>query len=221
VIVTQEGTDGDALTGVRQGFEEAGAEIVASLSIGGRMALESASDREALATAIGLDPGLDAEALSAEAAALLADRLTDGANGTDTLEVLLDNDFLVVQGAQLEETGLRTLGGPDQVVVAVAGGPTPSRLDPEAFLVPLVEDLVAGGILVAAAEPAEGEEQEPPFVTALRGNGEVAARLATQDNVDQVPGQIGLVLAVADLLQGTAGHYGVKDGATRLIPELG
>ncbi|MDQ4005293.1 MAG: copper transporter [Actinomycetota bacterium] len=220
VIVTQEGTDGATLTGVRRSLEEAGAEVVALLAVSGRMALEGEADREALGTAVGLDPALDAETLSAEAAALLADRLTNGPNGTDTLELLLDGDFLVVQGARLEETGLRTLGGPDQVVVAVAGGPAPSRLQPAAFLVPLVEDLVARGLMVAAAEPARGEEQEPPFVTVLRGDGEVAARLATQDNVDQVPGQIGLALAVEDLLQGTPGHYGIKDGATRPIPEF-
>jgi hypothetical protein len=72
---------------------------------------------------------------------------------------------------------------------------------------------------VAAGEPANGPEQEQPFVARLR-DGDVATRIATQDNVDQIPGQIGLVLALEDLIQGVPGHYGVKDGASRVIPEL-
>jgi hypothetical protein len=43
----------------------------------------------------------------------------------------------------------------------------------------------------------------------------------TQDNVDQLPGEISLVLAVEDLLdEGEPGHYGVKSGATGLMPPL-
>jgi hypothetical protein len=35
-----------------------------------------------------------------------------------------------------------------------------------------------------------------------------------------MPGQIGMVVAIEDLVDGVAGHYGVKDGATRSFPEL-
>jgi Copper transport outer membrane protein, MctB len=57
-------------------------------------------------------------------------------------------------------------------------------------------------------------------VAALRGDAEVASLIATQDNVDQLPGQVGLVLALEDLLQGDPGHYGVKDGASAALPDL-
>lgn len=220
VLVTQDGTSEESLGGVRRALEEAGAELVALLSIGPRTALETDADRESLAAIVGMDADEEPEALAAAAATMLAARLADGPNGTDTLERLLDADFLVIQGPRLTETGLRALGGPDETVVTVAGGPAPSEVEPESFLVPLVANLATGGTLVVAAEPAEGGEQEPPFVTALRGDGEVSSLIATQDNVDQLAGQIGLVLALEDLLQGEPGHYGVKDGASAALPEL-
>jgi Copper transport outer membrane protein, MctB len=100
--------------------------------------------------------------------------------------------------------------------VVVIGGwrerPTPP---PEAFLVPLVEGLVADG---APATAAESVQTRTSFVTLLRDDPAVNGDIATQDNVDELPGQVGLVLAVEDVLAGTPGHYGVKDGANGGIP---
>jgi hypothetical protein len=220
VIVTQEGMDAGALAGVRRALEEAGAELVAMLSVTARMALPTDADREALAGAVGIDPALEDDLIVDEAAQELASRLAEGPGGAEILEALLDDGFLVVQGPRLEETGLRTLGGPGQLVVALAGGPAPSELLPERFLVPMIDVLVSRGVPVAAGEPVAGQDQEPPFVTLLRGDAGVAGSIATQDNVDLLPGQIGLALAVEDLFLGTPGHYGVKDGATRPFPEL-
>lgn len=219
VLIKQEGTDEVSIAGVRRFLEEAGAEVVGPLSVSGRMVLESTTDREELAAIVGLDPSQEPDALSAEAAALLAQRLAFAPDGDQTLERLLDAGFLVSEGSGLGPEVLRTLGGPEQAVVVLAGGPAITRLQPEGFLVPLVDALSDDGVPVAAGEPARGAEQEQPFVTLLR-DGDVAARIATQDNVDQMPGQIGLVLALEDLIEGVPGHYGVKDGASRVIPEL-
>lgn len=220
VLVTQDGTSEESLAGVRRTLETAGAELVALLAVRPKASLVTDADRESLASIVGMDSAEEPEVLAEAAAGLLADRLAEGPNGTDTLERLLDGDFLVVQGPELTETGLRSLGGPEEAVVTVAGGPAPSTLRPDRFLVPLVADLAAAGVPVLAAEPATGGEQEPPFVTALRGDGEVSSVIATQDNVDHLIGQISLVLALEDLLQGDPGHYGVKDGASAALPEL-
>jgi hypothetical protein len=220
VLITQEGTSEESLAGVRKALEAAGAQVVALLSAGPRMALATDADREALAAIVGTDGTAEPAAVAAEAARLIAERLAEGPNGTDTLERLLDGDFLVIQGPRLTESGLRTLGGANESIITVAGGPAQADLEPEGFLVPLVADLAVTGMPVVAAEPAEGGEQEPPFVSALRGDPEVATLIATQDNVDHPAGQIGLVLALEDLLQGDPGHYGVKDGASAALPEL-
>jgi hypothetical protein len=220
ILVTQDGTSEESLAGVRGALEASGATVAALLSIGPRMALATDAERESLSAIVGAETGEDPAALAAAAAQLLAERLADGPNGTDTLEQLLDEDFLVVQGPRLTETGLRGLGGPDEIFVAVAGGPAQSDLTPASFMVPLVADLVAAGMPVAAAEPARGEEQEPPFVTILRTEANVGPLIATQDNVDHPAGQIGIVLALEDLLQGSPGHYGIKDGTSRALPEI-
>lgn len=219
VMIKQEGTDEASIAGVRRFLEEAGAEVIGPISVSGRMVLESAAEREELAAIVGLDASEEPDSLSAQAAALLAQRLAFAPDGDQSLERLLDAGFLISEGSGLGPEELRALGGPDQTVVVLAGGPPSTRLQPERFLVPLVDALSGDGVPVAAGEPTNGEEQEPPFVTLLR-DGDVATRIATQDNVDQVPGQISLVLALEDLIRGVPGHYGVKDGASRVIPEL-
>jgi hypothetical protein len=220
ILVTQDGTSEESLSGVRGALEASGATVAALLSVGPRMALATDAERESLAAIVGGATDADPATLTAQAAQLLAERLSAGPNGSDTLERLLDEDFLIVQGPRLTETGLRGLGGRDEVFVAVAGGPAQSELTPASFLVPLVVDLVAAGMPVAAAEPVRGEEQEPPFVTILRAEADVGPLIATQDNVDHPAGQMGIVLALEDLLQGDPGHYGVKDGTSRAFPEI-
>jgi hypothetical protein len=224
VVLTQDGTDDASIDGVLRalrmaiGDEEQG--IVGPFSVTTRMALGSEADRTELAAILGSDPAVDAETLQAEAADQLAQRLALGAEGDDTLEELLAARFLVDEGPEISEAALTTVGGSGQAVVVLAGGPADSSLRPESFLVPLVADLAADGSTVVAGEPVNGQEEEPPFVTALRTDGEVSTRIATQDNVDQLPGQVGLVLALEDLLRGIPGHYGVKDGADGPIPEV-
>jgi hypothetical protein len=220
IVVTQEGTDDESIAGVERALEEGGARVLALLSVSERMALSSDADRVELAAIVGDEVSAEPAVLRARAAQMLADRLSGGATGVDELAELLRARFVLNQGPGLGDAALRDLGLPGQVVVVVAGGPEPSQIEPASFLVPLVSGLARRGAPVAAAEPAIGEEQEPPFVTVIRTDGEVSSRVATQDNVDQLPGQVSLVVALEDLLQGIAGHYGVKDGATAVFPEI-
>ena len=223
IVVTQDGTDDDSIAEVERVLEEAGAEVLALLSVSERMALTTEADRDDLARIVGTDGSTDPALIRARAAQLLAERLAAGPAGVDELdelEELLRARFVLNQGPGLGDAALRDLGLPGQAVVVVAGGPAPSRVEPASFLVPLVSGLARRGTPVVAGEPALVEDGEPPFVTMLRSDGEVSSRIATQDNVDQLPGQIALVVALEDLLQGVPGHYGVKDGASGLLPEF-
>jgi hypothetical protein len=223
VVVAQDGTDDGSIDGLLVSLRSAAAapeDVVGPIFLTGRLALRSETERAELAAILGVPVTEDAEVLRDQAAALLADRLAFGASGDEVLEEMLGAGFLVDEGRHLEEADLRALGGPGQVVVTVAGGPAGSSLNPEAFLVPLVEELARDQAVVAAGEPVNGEEEEPPFVSVIRSDGDLASQVATQDNLDQMPGQIGMVVAIEHLLDGVAGHYGVKDGATRPFPEL-
>jgi hypothetical protein len=224
VVVTQEGTDDASIDGVlaalRLGLGDEDGALVGPFSVSGRMALRSEADRTELATILGADPTSEAEVLQAQAADRVAQRLAFGAPGDDVLEGLIGAGFLVDEGPQLSEAELQGLGGEGELVLTLAGGTAGTGLDPERFMVPLVSDLASDGATVAAAEPASGDGSAPSFVGPLRADGAVSARIATQDNVDQRPGQIGVVLALEDLARGVAGHYGTGDGTDGVVPPV-
>jgi len=179
------------------------------------MALHEERDREALAAAVGVPRGTSAEELRAQVVEALADELAFGSGGRDVVEALSGAGFLAQERPDPlpEEEEVP----PDALILVVGGGPAARSQAPADFLVPLVERLVLDGQAVAASE---SRDAEAPFVTLVRET-EVAERSVTQDNVDQLPGEISLVLAVEDLLdEGEPGHYGVKSGAAGLMPPL-
>jgi len=217
VLVTQEGTDTLAIDRVRRGLEAAGAELLAVLSVDERIAVEDEADAMELARMLETEE-TDPEALGREAAGMLAERLLGGPRGPDLLERLVGSGFLLNRGPGLGTPALRDVGRPGQAVVVVAGGTGEPVLDPERFLVPFVADLAENGGLVAAGE---GMDSQYPFVTRLRSDPTVSRLIVTQDNVDRLPGEVGLVLALAGLFEDRRpGHYGVKAGADGAIPPL-
>lgn len=213
VIVTQEGTDEGAIAAARGVLEGAGADMLGLFTVSGRMSLPDEASRTELASIIGGSPTEDPDALAVEAARELASEMAFGPVG-DTLAELIRGEFVLVGGRDLGDRVLRSLDG-DEAVVVIAGGRDRPPVDPSRFLVPLAQGLVEDGVRVAAAEPLRTGY---PFVALIREDGAVADRIATQDNVDQVAGEIGLVLGMEDVLRGAAGHYGVKEGASGLLP---
>lgn len=217
VLLTQEGTDPAAITAAADGLRGAGAEVRALLVVGRRMALPSESDQEALTELIGAEAGTAPSVLKAMAAEALAERLAFGPAADDLIETLIREEFLLNQGPPLGEQGLRLLDEADMVVV-VGGGLDRPAVQPEAFLVPFVARLGAsdGEKAVAAAQ---GVGSAYAFVGLIRADQEASSLVSTQDNVDQAPGTIGLVLALEDLLNGgEVGHYGRREDATAPIP---
>lgn len=215
IMVTQEGADPAAVDGVRQVLERSGARLRLELLVSGRMALADPGDREALAEVAGLPSGTNAGELRPKIVEQLADQLAFGASAGDVVEALAGAGFLAQERPDPLPDGQAVPA--DALILVVGGGARVPSLAPSDFLVPLVERLVLDGQAVAASE---GRNGEVPFVTVVRQNG-VAERLVTQDNVDELPGEISLILAVEDLLEeGVPGHYGVKAGASRLMPPL-
>jgi Copper transport outer membrane protein, MctB len=214
VMVTQDGTDEALIAAARRVLEQAGADLLGLLSVSERMALQDDSSRASLAVIVDGLATDDPETLTTEAAEGMAEELAFGAEGAEILPELIREEFVVVRGREFGDSVVGSLDG-DEAVVVVAGGREPAVVDPNGFLVPLVEGLVTDGARVAAAESLVTRY---PFVTLLREDAGVNGEISTQDNVDQVPGQAGLVLGVQDLLRGSPGHYGVKDGASELLP---
>jgi hypothetical protein len=217
VIVTQEGVDAAEVDGVRQALTDAGASVVSLIVVTNRMALLDEEARTELQTIIGpLAPADDPAALSEAAAGELAARLINGPGRTrDLLSELIDGRFLVVRGG----TGtIEQIGRASQALSILAGGNREPVLSPESFLAPLTVALAENARPVVAAETAETTY---PFVPILRRDGSLDGRVVTVDNADTMPGRIAVVLGLRDLLQepGRGGHFGVKGGASALIPQ--
>jgi hypothetical protein len=130
------------------------------------------------------------------------------------LDGLRSAGFIVIRGGS---SGTAGVGGPSQAVVLLAGSDRDSALDPGLFLVPLASALVDAARPVAAAESVDSVQ---PFVQVLRGDGQVDGRMVTVDNADQPPGRVALIYGLRDLLAspGNGGDYGVKPGASSLLP---
>jgi hypothetical protein len=215
-LVTQQDVIPSEVDGVLRVLEESGATVTGELVITNRMTLSDAPSRSDLASAIGaVDSGVP-EQLAQEAAHAIATRLADGP-GTltpDPLDALHAAGFVVIRGGS---GGTATVGGPGQAFILLAGSDRPSALDPGLFLVPLASELVQASLPVAAAETKNSVD---PFVLTLRADGNLDGHMVTVDNADQTPGRVAVVYGLRDLLgaAGTGGDYGVKTGATSLLP---
>jgi hypothetical protein len=215
VMVTQEGVDAADLDGLRRTLQDAGAKVVAELVITKRMALTDPAALTELGAMVGSSSSSDPSVLAEAAAVRLASRLTAGATtpDTDLLDQLRTAGFLIIRGGGTPEEIGTTL----QSVVVLAGGKDPPALDPSQFLQPLAVSLVDSSRPVVAAETTETAAS---LVSLIRDDGSLDGHLVTVDNADQIPGRVAVVFGLRDLLASPSkgGDYGVKDGASGILP---
>jgi hypothetical protein len=216
LVATQDG-DPAELDGVREALRDAGADVRAVLVVTARMGLPDAGSRTALAEVLGLPPTLPPSELSKQAGGRLASRLAEGPGvdpDADLLRLLVAANFVQVQ----PRAAIDTVGGLDQAAVVLSGGQTALVPRPGDFYIPLVTSLVQATYPVAAVETADDVNG---FVSLVRRDGTLDTGVLTVDNVDSLPGEIALVLGMADLLGpglGSCGDFGVKAGACSPLP---
>jgi hypothetical protein len=231
VLVDTDKVDSGMRDAVRKVLEDAGARVDGQITFADdRLALGAEADRTALARLLAVEDGGTAEALRGELVNKLAARLAtstalpqeDARRASDMLTGLQDADFLAdLKLSQPLASGTDPF--PRQGSLFVLLGPaatTTTAVAPNAFLVPLADqvstqtgDPVAGG--EAAAVP-----QQTSWIRALRDDPAVSRRVSGIDSVDTIYGQLALVEALEDSLQRLpAGQYGIKAGASGLLPE--
>jgi hypothetical protein len=141
--------------------------------------------------------------------------LTDGPTTpeSDFLDQFRTEGFLIIRGGAAPVD----IGAGFQAVVLLTGGNDAAVVSPAWFLQPLAVSLTESARPVVAAETTETAS---PFVSLIRNDGALDGDLVTVDNADQVPGRVAIVLGLRDLLAspGNGGDYGVKDGASALLP---
>lgn len=217
VVLSQEGVEDEVVAETRGALEEAGATVVV-LEARSTLAPQDEEGQAALAEVLTLTETTP-EDLSRLAAETLAEGLASEERrdppDPGLLHLLLTDGYLASLDASLSDETLATIGGPDQMVVVLAGGDDPEAvMAPEDFAVPLVERLADLGLPVAAGESVD---TAVPFVPLLRDGG--TDGVVTVDDLDESRGGAALVLGLERLLlTGQGGDYGVKGGAAPLPP---
>lgn len=238
MVVATRGVDETAMQGARQAMEAAGAELWGTVWLTDRLALEDDDDRTELAQIVRIisdDPDRIRRLLVLELADVLEDPLDavpapaepDGQPVTTTtappepdllLSELVAAGFLDFEpGADGPEEPVLPVGDARLLAVSGSGAVVP----PEALLVPLLVELTETGpapvVAASAAVGDDAEDERDDLVGPLR-DGEVGERLSTVDDLETFGGWAAAVLALEDVADGRFGHYGVGDGADRLLP---
>jgi len=216
VVVTQQDVSASDVDSVRRALIDGGASVLAEIVVTNRMALSDSTSQAALAGALGTVNSGAPEELAKEAARAVGARLANGPGlaPSDVLSSLDSAGFVVLRGG----TGISGIGGGGQAVVLLLGTTRPPVVDPGFFMAPLAAALVEAQRPVAAAET---ETTVAPFVPLLRDDGSLDGQLVTVDDADNMVGRLALVLGLRDLLAspGRGGDYGVKAGASALLPK--
>jgi copper transport outer membrane protein MctB len=226
VLVDTDQVDDPTRDAVRTALREAGAAYDGRITFAAdRIALDETGDRNTLGGLLQVDdddPAVLQRALVDKLAArLLAPSGVPGNERdfpNDPLTALRSGNFV----ADLDLTDQFTQGTtpfPRPGTMFVVIGPTkvPPAPPADRFLIPLAGRLATGSGAPVAAVEAAGPTS---WLGGLRDNDLVSGRVASVDNVDLVPGQIALVQALQQGINGQPpGHYGTKDGATKLLPE--
>lgn len=230
ILVTDDNAEGGAVSEARDFLEQANATVVTELKVKHTMAPNSTA-RAALQQLLTADGQPVTGSVTQDAARALANRLETGApqpgpttakpQPPDLLADMLSGGFLDFPHNSPPDP--QDIGGPGQVVVAVAGGTSNPAVAFEAFMVPFVEQLVQDGVPVAAAEP---QDAASAFVGLLRSSPTIpdGEGLVTVDDLagdtGTTFGGVALVLGLKQLIRfGLGGDYGVK-GVANVIPEL-
>jgi hypothetical protein len=117
-----------------------------------------------------------------------------------------------------------------RVVVITGEGAVPSD---GALLRPMLTSLASEGsvpAVVAMRAPllddggSEAQDEPPPtpLVTTIRDDDVLSERISTVDDLERVAGRVATVLALEDATPGlpVVGHYGLGEGAQRLLPPV-
>lgn len=112
----------------------------------------------------------------------------------------------------------KAVTGPAEAVVVVAGTPATDNdaAKRNAASLTVVRQFAKAGQTLVAGPGTSGDGN---VIAAVRGDGALSSSVSTVDTLNLVQGQITTVLALAEQLAGTAGQYGLGDGAADLLPK--
>jgi hypothetical protein len=247
LVVQPQGLEGSPEDRVLETLGQAGADVLGVWRLTDRFTLDDGDEVEDLATALDVDID-DADRLrddvSREIAEVLFGAMTAPAPGSppgpgvigqpvqpsepDLLRRLHEGGFVDYELPEGVDGDVVLIPPDDLRLVVVTGeGAVPSD---RSLLRPILGSLASEGsvpAVVAMATPVEDEGgegrdgREPmSLVAAIRDDDVLSERISTVDDLERVSGRVAAVLALEDAVPGLpiVGHYGLGEGAQRLLP---
>jgi hypothetical protein len=223
VVVSVQGIDRKPLDALRQTLVTAGARLQGTVWFTSKLKLANPDDVRTLQALIG-SPLSRPDLLRRALATRLAETW-GGASATSLLPSLRDAGFLDFEPPSGAPVDLATVPPPGALTVVISDGN--SDVPNAEVSVPFVTALVqrAPNRVLAAEAGTESTPAKPTdravFLRPLLDDAAVANALSTVDNIEDIRGRIATVLALAGLVDGRTGHYGVGRGAEQLVPPVG
>ncbi len=217
VILADRRVPGEVLSELTETLTFANAKRPTRLTLTDKWALDSPTAIEQLALALRSN-ATDAQEVTAQAAAKIGTRLGAAANPRadgDLLKTLTDADFVDV--ADLPGSG--SFPAANALVIVVSSGDEEEVPALDDFFMPMVKSL-SGTRIVAVAEPSTAGRNRS-LAELVRGDRDMARAVCTVDHIDTVAGLLSVVYALRALgAGGPAAHYGVRGGATAVVPDV-
>ena len=219
VTIYVEGSERAPFDALRQALVAAGANVQGTVVLTAKLALRDSGDvdtlRQLTDAAEARPPDLRRIVASQVAAAV------NSATAAGPLAALVDKGFVRLEGLTGGRDGIATLAvaGARFAIVSDGGAAAPNA----ELAQPLIEELAQGGVpRVLAAEAGRGASgdraaERAVFVGPVRARN--GANVSTVDDTEEYVGRVAAVLALQGMATGKIGHYGVGEGASRLLPE--
>lgn len=222
LVLGVRGIDRAPVDELRQDLAAADAQFAGTAWFTSKFRLEKPEDIAQLAEIVGVPPrgalSVRRNAVTRLAAALAAEE------PSGLLLALRDAAFVDFEDPAGGPVDLAAVpvAGSRFVVVSGAGAEVPDG----DLALPLVEQLgraararVVAAEVVRDAPGAAAHDQPAPFVGPVRAEEGLAGLVSTVDNLEDFKGRFATVYALRDLGDGKVGHFGVRPGATALVPE--
>jgi hypothetical protein len=216
-VIAPRGVDGDTARSTAALLQVAGANAPGVLWLEDKWQLGDAETRQELAEILGVSRS-GAEVLREEAWTRIAERLQAGEaspSTPDVLEALVDGEFVSFQAVGDDaELDIAEYPGAGTRVLLV--DQSDASDDAGELVESAMTAFVDAGVPQVLGEVYREEEDGPNRgirLAVVRENDELEPVVATVDDLERTEGKIAATWALADLGNGTVGHYGYGDTA--------
>lgn len=220
LIVASRGVDHGTVDTLRRTLTTAGATVEGTVWFTAKLKLDKQEDAQALSTVLGATAKPDA--LRHAALVSLAGAWAAG-SGPGPLPALRDAGFVDFDPPTPGQADLSAVpvAHSQFVLVSDATPDVPNEQVAVPFATELVHDAPSTVVVTEPGHDAAAKvpAQRAVFLHPLRTDPTLAGHMSTVDNVEDFRGRMATVLALVGLRSGSAGNYGVGQGADRLLPE--